>query len=387
MAALSRVVLLVLSLLCSPALLLLADRAEAAVLSNTELPLDTAGQLLRTGEASVLSVGGAYYLFFNDWGGCEGVDCCASSGGCASCCFSPPSPAYPDACVYTSNHSVIVYRTADFERFDYLGVALSRESRRDGIEFRPQVLYQAAAASFVMWYEDRWAGQQGYAVAVSSRPEGPYTTVHDSVLMAGQGRVGDYDLFVDDDGAAFHVRTGLVVERLNAEYTAGTGEVYELRNAAVEGPSMFKRDGVYYLLAGQGCCACRGGSNVVVYSASAPLGPYALQGDVGSNSSQPFDRHSPYNYVTRAQGSKVFVVPDAAGAEQFVWLGNQWVTSSLPGRPRNHDLLYWTVLQFDAQGSVQQIIRQPALNLTVGRHRPQPQQQPSVTTVITAVIV
>jgi hypothetical protein len=59
--------------------------------------------------------------------------------------------------------------------------------------------------------------------------------------------------------------------------------------------------------------------------------------------------------VTKAQGSKVITIPWADGSTQYLWLGNQWVTSQLPGNPRNSDLLYWTVLQFNATGGLQQI--------------------------------
>lgn len=54
--------------------------------------------------------------------------------------------------------------------------------------------------------------------------------------------------------------------------------------------------------------------------------------------------------------SKVFTVPSpTTGQLQYVWLGNAWVTSTLPGRPRNHDLLYWTLLAFDDGGMVKQV--------------------------------
>lgn len=99
-----------------------------------------------------------------------------------------------------------------------------------------------------------------------------------------------------------------------------------------------------------------------MYTATAPLGPYTLQGDVGSNTTagHTFDKHSPWNYVTRAQGSKVIPLPWADGSTQYLWLGNAWVTGGAgggPGGPRDSDLLYWTVLDFNATGAVQQIVR------------------------------
>ena len=348
----------------------LAPRAapRAVSLSNLALPLDSAGNTLRTGEATVLRHGALWFLYMNDWGGCRGVDCCDSPSGCASCCFNPPTPRYPDPCVYTANHTVVAYSTPDFVAFDYLGEALPASARRPGVEFRPQVVYNANSGLFIMWYEDRWtnASNPGYAIATSTTPQGPFVTAADSVRMApGGGRIGDYDLFVDDDGQAYHVRTGITIERLNASFTGSSGQAVTIPNGGVEGPSMFRRGDTYYLLVGVGCCACRGGSNVVVYTSKAPLGPFTLQGDVGSNSTagHVFDKASPWNYVTRAQGTKVVPVVGADGSTQFLWIGNAWVSSE--SGARDEDLLYFTVLQFDAAGNVLQIVREDAAQLSL----------------------
>ena len=340
--------------------------ARAAVLSNTALPLDTAGNLMLTGESSVLAVNGTFYLYANVWGGCAGVDCCASASGCASCCFAGPN----DPCVYTANHSVVLYSTRDFSSWQFEGVVLAPSGRRAGTEFRPQVVYAAQTGRFVLWYEDRWTSgtNKGYAVATSASPVGPFTTVSDSTPVPGAGRIGDYDIFVDPDtGVGFHVRTGVTIVQLSADLTAAAvpARVYEMPDGSVEGPAMFKRNGLFYLLFGKGCCACLGGSNIDVYTAASALGPYTFRGDVGSNSSQAFDAHSPLNYNTHAQQTKVFTVTAADGSEQFVWLGNQWVTSTQPGRPRAHDLLFWAVLQFDAAGMIKEVAWQDSATISV----------------------
>jgi len=62
----------------------------------------------------------------------------------------------------------------------------------------------------------------------------------------------------------------------------------------------FKRGGLYYILPGPGCCGCRGGASIYVFTAT---GPYTFRGEIGSNltaAAAAFDAHSPYNYVTRA---------------------------------------------------------------------------------------
>ena len=79
-------------------------------------------------------------------------------------------------------------------------------------------------------------------------------------------------------------------------------------------------------------------------------------GDVGSNPT-PFDAHSPNKYVTKAQGSAIFPVNASDGSLHFVWLGNQWNSglSETPPGPRKHDLLYWSLLSFNATGGINQI--------------------------------
>jgi hypothetical protein len=159
---------------------------------------------------------------------------CPSSHGCAACCFT--AAPYTDPCVYTNNHSVVVYSTPDFGTWTYRGVALNVSARQVGIEFRPQVVFNGS--HYVMWYEDRWPSgkQDGYAVAVSTTPQGPFATIANSVKLPGAGRVGDYDVFVDPkDGAAYHIRTGLSIVKLNADMSSGSATYIDVPNGGVEG--------------------------------------------------------------------------------------------------------------------------------------------------------
>lgn len=200
-----------------------------------------------------------------------------------------------------------------------------------------------------MWYEDRGTGLSNYQVATSPVAEGPFTSIEGgSGLLPGKGRVGDYNIFIDDDDKAYHVRTGFDIVLLNDNYTAPAKQVASFSTPKPsEGPTMFKHNGIYYITAGTGCCACLGGSNVYVLSASSPAGPWTFQGDIGSNP-VPFDQHSPHNYVTKSQGSAVFKVGD-----NIIYLGNQWNSglSETPPGPRKHDLLYFGVLEFEPSPS------------------------------------
>ena len=194
------------------------ERAGTAALSNVELPVDQNGAKLITGEADVLKHGDTYFLYFNNFGDCPGVDCCESSGGCASCCFgAPPTPYLPGCGIgnatpggslltharnssdpYGFYHTVQVYSTTDFTRFENLGVALPLTGRRFGVVFRPHVVYNPKLRNFVMWFEDRSTSGKGsgYSVAVSNTPAGPFTVTHDNVTMPGPGEIGDFDIFV-----------------------------------------------------------------------------------------------------------------------------------------------------------------------------------------------
>jgi hypothetical protein len=120
---------------------------------------------------------------------------------------------------YGLYHTIQAYSTKDFTKFENLGVALPLSARKPGIEFRPHVVYNAKNKMFVMYFEDRGSDLSGYTVAQSATPQGPFKVTHYNVTMPGKGRTGDYDIFVDEDGSAYHIRTGFDVVKLNADYT------------------------------------------------------------------------------------------------------------------------------------------------------------------------
>jgi beta-xylosidase len=246
-------------------------------------------------------------MYINDLGSCPSVNCCRSSGGCASCCFNPPSnPFDTDECVFSDQHQIVVYSSRDFAHWTYVGIALTLTARHAGVVSSPQVLYHALNQIFIMWFEDAWTGQTGYSVATSTSAIGPFTTIADTINMSSGAGLGSFDVFVDDDGTSYHVRNGLIVEMLATNWISTSGIINMIINSDLEGPSMFKRNNTYYILAGSKCCFCKGGSNIVVYkSASGPLGNYELQGEIGRNHTNhhSYDIHSEYNYVTKAQGT------------------------------------------------------------------------------------
>ncbi len=170
---------------------------------------------------------------------------------------------------------------------------------------RPKVIFNRATGKFVMWFHLERKGC-GYdtassGIAVSDRPTGPFTylrairpnagvyplndapTLHAPGLVSG-GLAGDHplprlhviqsnifardlekgqmardmNLFVDDDGKAYHIYSSeenstLHISELDADYTAPAGRFVRLfEGRYMEAAAVFKRGGYYYLIA-SGC--------------------------------------------------------------------------------------------------------------------------------------
>ena len=368
-------------------------------LSNVALPRDTAGQKLITGELDILLHQGVYFLYSNNLGWCPGIDCCASPGGCATCCFEHPPAGYERGCgrgnvsrlprsegpvsvlrnssdPWGFYHEVQVYRTADFRSFENLGVALSPSAHRWGCEYRPHVRWNPTTEQFIMWTASEGCGSgaprgslPAFTVFTSPTAAGPFRALAYNVTLPGKGGAGDFTLFVSGDGTtAYNIRTGYDIVRLNAAWTGPAETDAHVASVSIPGhefseaPVVFQRRGIYYLLGTLACCVCTGGSNLWVLTAPSMRGPWEFRGDIGSNPTR-FDPHSPRNYVMNAQLSAAFRFPpqpsddDAEGSTSTFVVGNQWnsgVNERPPG-PRAHDLYYWTRLDFEEDGGIKQL--------------------------------
>ena len=350
------------------ALLLVARPAAAAEvkLSNLRLPVDTSGAPLLTGEIKALNNlerDGFYYFYISNWGCCEQVNCCASDapwpeGECWQCCAAQ----LQSKCTYARNHTINAYRTADFGRWEDLGVLVGLKDRIPGTVFAPTVVYNARDRRYLMWYENYNAtggtppGAGLYSIAASARASGPFKVIEDAATFNCSGSQGDFDLFVDDDGATYIIvtfYTHFCIERLDGGATRGTGATAVIPAIprgppypqGDESPVMFRRGDTYHVTYATGCCGCKGGSVIWAYTAAHPLGPWTRQGML-----------TPHGPVTRAQQRSVFTVPDGKGGESFVHLGNNWVPGEGgPGTCTNGGLFYWWPLQFDAAGKIEEI--------------------------------
>ena len=149
--------------------------------------------------------------------------------------------------------------------------------------FRPHVAYNAKTDTYVMWL-NVYDNVVGYRVFTSDSPLGPFAEVAEPTLAAPQGaeggvNYGDHQIFVDDDGSAYLAYTDwlrggdIIVEKLNDEYTSGSGELSRVNLRSTEAPTIFERDGTYYLTYSDPNRGYQTTGTAYV-TASSPLGPW-----------------------------------------------------------------------------------------------------------------
>jgi hypothetical protein len=225
---------------------------------------------------------GLYYWHAASYGNCSEPK---GNSGCAS--------ASVGACGFQTDHNVTLYTSPDFETWSNAGVAFTATGNLppNSVLFAPKTVFNARNNNWVMFYNYIVGSFSNsfYGVATSPTPEGPFTVVNHNLQLQYSDN-GDEGIFVDDDGTAYIIYTTLShghamsIERLSENYTWSLGAAASsglFGDTFVEAPAMFKRGSVYYATFGSCCCYCGSGSEVHVYTASSPLGPYTKQSVLG----------------------------------------------------------------------------------------------------------
>ena len=190
----------------------------------------------------------------------------------------------------TANHYV-VYSSPDLKDWTYENRLLPNQP--EGVYYRPHVIYNEENGEYVLWYNwypKLWEGQFG--VAVSDTPTGPFRIVNDDVKMARSAEgLGDFGLFVDDDGTGYISYNTInehqvSIEKLSPDYRSSTRENGGVIAKHMEAGSQFKRDGKYYLMTDWTCCFCNYGSGARVYVSDDPLTGYVLTSNVNRRPGQ-----------------------------------------------------------------------------------------------------
>jgi arabinoxylan arabinofuranohydrolase len=156
------------------------------------------------------------------------------------------------------------------------------------------------------WYvpvKNRATGRMAIGVAVSDSPTGPFRDALGRPLVEN-GEI-DPTVFIDDDGQAYLYwgNPNLSYVRLNADMTSYSGGVTRIPLTTAgfgtrtgdanrptlyeEGPWVYKRNGLYYLVFAARCC-----SEFIAYStAPGPTGPWTYRGTVMPTQGGSFTNH------------------------------------------------------------------------------------------------
>ena len=136
-------------------------------------------------------------------------------------------------------------------------------------------------------------------------------------------RANDLKVFVDDDAKAYAVYdssgTGpfnVYVDLLNSDYLDSTG-TNGATGTNLDGLSMLKHAGTYFVFYGAPCGFCLGGTDTTYVSASSPLGPYSNTKTISAKSG-----------LGQNQGTYHLTV---AGQDTYLQIADQWYGGSNEG--------------------------------------------------------
>lgn len=311
--------------------------------------------------------------------------------------FQNASTEFP----WPHNPILAVYYSPDLLEWTYAGPVLSNPPAPT--QWIPNVLYDEASKRFVMW-----AGSGGWFTATST--DGITFEVQaarcKSRLPGGTDGTG---FFIDDDGEGYIIFAGLgdvagmnghlvSIERVSRDYTNSTGinVTSFFPDAYVESPSLFKRGSIYYATYGSCCCACRGGSGQVVFTAPAVAGPWTRQAshaDINcANASEPicggFGARAAQRaeLYTNAQWWGPSFIPLTNGDRAVMFTGRRWLSGPhnpvgcddmcgnypagrslcvAPDYRAATDFDVWHPLEFAADGSIMPMHPLPSFQLDI----------------------
>jgi beta-xylosidase len=142
---------------------------------------------------------------------------------------------------------------------------LSREDTLSDLSFdcnqdRPKVVYNKTTRKFVLFFKlylrKKGTSVAYVGVATSDSPSGPFNYIHKFLGGNSPNGTGDFAMFKDDDGSLYHLSVrkpdkSFVIGKMRDDYLlpAGKYEICEGITSRTEAPALFKRNGVYHMLA------------------------------------------------------------------------------------------------------------------------------------------
>lgn len=353
----------ILSLVVAVAALALAGRAESVTIYPGQLWTDTDGRVINAHGGGILRHQGVYY-----W-------------------FGEHKSAHSNAAL----EGITCYSSTNLADWTYCGIALAVTDsvgaplERGCVMERPKVIFCPKTGQFVMYLHLELKGQ-GYgaaqsAVAVSSTPAGPYrllshgrvnpgawpmgldkanrkrefdlaqqwwtdawrADVADGMLtlrdLPGGQMARDQQLFVDDDGRAYHIYSSeenltIHIAELTDDYTAHTGRYVRVDPAGHnEAPALFKHNGKYYMIT-SGCTGWAPNA-ARLFTADNIFGPWTRHDNPcrGDGADTTFGGQSTY-VLPLTDGTLLFMAdiwrPQNPIDGRYLWLPITWGEDSLP---------------------------------------------------------
>jgi len=231
---------------------------KSVIVSNLRPRTDTEGQIVDAHDGCINQMDGVFYWYGTSYGNTSG---------------------------FQKSNFYQCYSSTDLTNWKKENALL--KNAPTGVYYRPHVIYNASTKKYILWYNwyaRLWDGKFG--VAVSATPTGPFTIVNSDVkVYHSADGLGDFGLFVDDDGTAYLAYNTInghrgSVEKLSPDYLSSTLENGGYLTEDCEAGSMFKRNGKYYLLTDKTCCFCTQGSGANVYVSDKPLFGYVLRNNI-----------------------------------------------------------------------------------------------------------
>lgn len=351
--------------ICTLALSACTQQQEAKEIRPMEIWPDNAGVHVNAHGGGILYHEGTYY-----WYG-ENKSDTTSSAMVGIMCYS--SPNLTD---WKNEGAVLPVVTND----------TTSEITQGCIMERPKVIYNEKTGKFVMWFHLELKGK-GYAaarsaVAVADRPTGPFKYLRSGRINPGKlpfdmtdeqravldtldagkytewwtpawydaiakglfvkrdlegGQMArDMQLFVDDDGKAYHIYSSednltLHIAELNDDYQSHTGKYTRIAPAGHnEAPALFKKDGTYWMIT-SGCTGWDP-NEARMFSAPSIWGPWTQHPNPCAGKDAELTFH----------GQSTFVLPVPGKKDAFIFMADNW-------RPKHpSDARYiWLPIQFN----------------------------------------
>lgn len=183
-------------------------------------------------------------------------------------------------------------KSTDLQHWTLVGHVFpgERPAWADYYFWAPEINHDQNGKTYVYYTAHKRGGNLAVGVASADRPEGPYRD-HGPLVGQPDGSIDGFPMHDEkgqpyliwkEDGNSINQPTPIWAQRLNDERTALVGEKTELfRNTAawegnlVEGPSVVRHDGYFYLFyAANGCCGPGCTYATGVARAKSLLGPW-----------------------------------------------------------------------------------------------------------------